>query len=157
MHEPPGFWSPDDILDKTNSPKTRVTEKYRKRLQNYIHWCLGEFLRPALQERVSRALLAEEVMWLWETHWLRGLETSEPELLQLFVQGKQCRDWHVTEWRRGVKDRLFVPEEFFGTLGLRSAEEFAGIFGRPVDTHLLRRALTQVDSQIDMYEKLLKG
>lgn len=51
---------------------------------------------------------------------LRGiripLTCSDRLLLAQYIQGKTLRDWHITEWRNGVKEGLFKKEEFFDEL-----------------------------------------
>lgn len=101
----------------------------------------------------SNGLTASELMYAFETHGRAdSMPCSEPDILQLYVQGKRSRDWHVTEWRLGVKQRLFIPEEFFGALGLRTAKEFESIFGRALDLHILARlARLGVDTEMQAF------
>lgn len=61
---------------------------------------------------------------------------SDPNKLSDYVQGKKCRDWHITEWKSGIEDGLFIPEEFLGTLGCNE-KEFESIFGRKPRKNIL--------------------
>jgi hypothetical protein len=116
----------------------RFKAKYLQTLQNYVMWIPAEslFLRPVAVLFASGGPTAAEWMKRWESEGVKGESTSEPEILQRFHQGKCCRDWHISEWKEGVRDGLFIPEEFIGSLGL-TAENFAGIFGRQPDPSLL--------------------
>jgi hypothetical protein len=87
-------------------------------------------------------------MFKWETHGIQPVVCSEPISLQRYMQGKMSRDWHVTEWRRGVSEGLFVAEEFFGSLGLRTAKEFKSIFGREPKAYLLQRQSLEIGMQL---------
>ena len=99
---------------------------------------------------------AEEAMFMWETHGkIIALAPDQQELFDLYMIGKRQRDFHVTEWRSGVKDRLFVPEEFYGVLGMVSPSEFRGVFGRDLDLHILTLQLRAVQEEIQFYEGLL--
>lgn len=128
-----------------------------RRLAEYTHWIAGDFLRPDLVPQDPSFPTAEEAMFLWETHGKEPTGCSDSGTLQKYVQGKKSRDWHITEWRLGVSQKLFVPEEFFGVLGLRTAAEFKSIFGREVDSHLLSRQLHAISTEISAYESTISG
>lgn len=128
---------------------------------------------------------AEEAMFMWETHgkkWLAEIfaipkelvelgpfgdkvnwklmfqklvAPQEQETLELYLLGKEQRDFHITEWLAGVKDRLFMPEEFYGVLGMVSPSEFRGVFGRDLNLHLLEIRALELQEEIRFYERLL--
>ena len=101
---------------------------------------------------------AEEAMFMWETHGKTvPPNPADTELFQLYKMGKEQRDFHVTEWRLGVKQRLFVPEEFYGVLGMVSLAEFRGVFGRDLDKHLLAIQARELQEEIRFYESLLNS
>ena len=112
----------------------KVKQKYLAVLAHYVLWAPeGEiFLRPTRIPFDAEAPSAAEWMKAWESEGVRSKATSEPDLLQRYQQGKINRDWHISEWKEGVRMRLFLAEEFIGTLGL-TEENFESIFGRPVD------------------------
>lgn len=102
-------------------------------------------------------LSAEEAMFNWETHGKKDIPT-DPQQLEtywLYRIGKEQRDFHVTEWLLAVKQRLFVPEEFYGVLGMVSPSEFRGVFGRDLDLHLLAIQARALQDEIRFYEGLL--
>ena len=116
--------------------------------ENYLLWRTENFLRPEFTQDAS-GRDAATCMTEWESKGiplpmttaqakaavLRGdpvRYTSEAQLLADLVQGKMCRDWHITEWRKGVKEKLFLPEEFLGVLGMDTAQ-FRGVFRREPD------------------------
>jgi hypothetical protein len=68
-------------------------------------------------------------MLRWESGGVQPDRCSDPSLLSDYMQGKTSRDWHVTEWRSGVKSGLFRPEEFVGTLGM-SEGDVESVFGK---------------------------
>lgn len=118
--------------------RVKLKAKYLLRLASYFHWCNGDFMLAAEMKLDENGPTPEEAMFLWESKGIKPDGCTDPGLLARFVQGKTSRDFHVTEWRRGCSQKLFIPEEFFGCLGLRSAEEFKGIFGREPDVKALQ-------------------
>ena len=100
---------------------------------------------------------AEEAMFMWETHGkVVPVMEKDQELFQLYQIGKEQRDFHITEWLLGVKQRLFIPEEFYGVLGMVSPQEFRGVFGRDLDLHLLSIQVLALQEEIRFYEDLLR-
>lgn len=107
-----------------------IRTKYKRVLEGYLRW-IGEdsvFMRPVEISRDPTGPSAAEWMKDWESRGLESLTTSEPELLARYQQGKRCRDWHISEWKQGVREGLFIAEEFIGTLGM-DEENFASVFG----------------------------
>jgi hypothetical protein len=96
----------------------KMTRRYHKRLAEYLRWISPgvDFLRPHKVAVSPHGVSAAEAMCAEES---RGviLPCREPELLARYQQGKRLRDWHISEWRSGIKDGLFVPSEFIGSLG----------------------------------------
>jgi len=112
-----------------------VSSKYQLVLNGYLRWSTNEFLRPELLPFDNSSPTAAECMLKWESYGIEPISTSEPELLSDYVQGKKSRDYYITEWKSGIKDGLFVAEEFylsgsgiFSPIG--SDKEFETIFGR---------------------------
>ena len=112
-------------------------------LNKYLPWMSGGLLRPPLP--LEGPLDADQAFYDYETDGCSlPIRCGNPKRLADLVQGKKCRDWHITEWSQCIirtgnlndADALFYPEEFLGTLGL-DEQEFQGVFGRPLDTHLL--------------------
>lgn len=97
-----------------------MTQRYQKRLHNYLLWRVGDFLRPAEIPYDSSGPSAEVAMCDWESRGIEPIVSSNPSLLANFIQGKRSRDWHISEWRLGIKEGLFKPEEFVGSLGCDS-------------------------------------
>lgn len=93
--------------------------KYRKTLSDYLLWRQegNIFLRPAF-DFDPVGITAEQAIKRWESEGKPlPASTSEPDLLADYVQGKLSRDWHISEWRNGIKEGLFEVEEFIGSLG----------------------------------------
>ena len=95
-----------------------MSRRYRNKLQEYLLWRVDNFLRPA--DLPIGAVSPEECMLNWESKGSVPVSTTVPATLASYIQGKQCRDWHITEWREGIRQGLFKPEEFIGTLGLEN-------------------------------------
>lgn len=94
---------------------------------------------------------------MWETHG-KQVVPSDPQQMELFYLykiGKEQRDFHITEWRLGVKQKLFIPEDFYGMLGMVSRSEFRGVFGRDLDLHLLAIQAQALQEEIEFYKSLL--
>jgi len=104
----------------------KVSHKYKRKLEKYLNWCCGTFLRPNSELKDINGVTPEEYMFCWESLGKR-LTCNDPEKLVLYIQGKQCRDWHISEWRQGIKEGLFLPEEFLGCLGM-DEEEYKSVF-----------------------------
>jgi len=105
----------------------KVPKRYYRTLERYLRWRTGNFLRPVV-ELDHTAPTAAELMFNWESNGKPLGPCSEPTLLADYVQGKQSRDWHITEWKDGVKRGYFMAEEFLWELGL-DAQEFESVFG----------------------------
>jgi hypothetical protein len=97
--------------------------RYRKTVEEYLKWCVdsGTLFRQSF-ELDTEGMSAIEIMFRWES-WGEAVpnSTKEPELLSLYIHGKMSRDWHITQWREGIRDGLFRPFEFVGTLGCTEA------------------------------------
>lgn len=115
-----------------------IKKKYMDTLNGYLQWIPSDsvFMRPAALPYDENGLSAAAWMKMWESTGKIAPITSEPELLQRYHQGKVCRDWHITEWKEGVRMHLFVPEEFVGSLGC-TADNFESIFGKPVNVEMV--------------------
>ena len=114
------------MADKT------VKAKYQRTLKGYLRWAgEGSFLRPPLVESSVAGPSAAVCMKRWESEGIVPTCSSEPELLARYAQGKVNRDWHITEWKDGIRMGLFVAEEFIGTLGC-DKDNFTSIFGRAI-------------------------
>lgn len=116
---------------------TRIKDRYKSRLIKYLEYRTGSFLRPTtMVDYQNDALPAAQCMFAWETFGTVPTLSSEPELLNDYIQGKQCRDWHITQWLRDTNsadhDCTMHPEELIGTLGM-DCIEFAKVFGRAPD------------------------
>ena len=109
----------------------RVTPKYRQTLEGYLRWTGSEtnvLFRPTF-ELDPMGPTAADAMRDWESHGTPlPVGCAEPVLLARYVQGKVSRDWHISEWRLGVRDELFFPSEFVGTFGL-TVPEVEHLFG----------------------------
>lgn len=68
-------------------------------------------------------------MLAWESKGVKPDRCKDPVLLSDYMQGKTSRDWHITEWRDGVKQGLFLPQEFVGTLGM-TEDDLKSVFGK---------------------------
>lgn len=82
----------------------------------------------------------------WESLGSVPQSCSDPKKLSDYMQGKKSRDWHISEWRLGVKQGLFWPEEFIGTLGL-TRENFESIFGCEIREERMR-ILREVEEEL---------
>ena len=128
--------------------------RYKNTLDTYLKWNAGgKFLRPVFDDdadttnrkSVPSGIGAAEAMYNWETHGTAlPNSTTEPELLSDYVQGKQHRDWHITQWKQDCRghwlfpDGIYIPpyftaEELVGSLGL-TENDFESIFGRKMGT-----------------------
>lgn len=85
-------------------------------------------MRPRLLPFRAEAPDAFICMKDWESKGINPTDTSEPELLADYHQGKILRDWHITEWKDGIRMELFQAEEFLGCLGC-TKDNFKSIFG----------------------------
>lgn len=107
----------------------RISKKYKRRLNNYLLWRSGDFLRPQVGFSEDSPCAAESML-RWESKGdSRPTVSSEPGLLADYIQGKMSRDWHITEWLEGWNKGLFLAEEFLGVLGM-TTEEFVRVFQR---------------------------
>lgn len=123
----------------------RISEKYRKRLNNYLAWIPKGGLDGIPFKRFTvmpAGMTAEELMMASEsgTKWTptdgRVVDSEkELELLNRYIEGKTSRDWHISEWLNSVKMGYAVAEEFLGTLGM-DAEEFRSVFAREPNSRL---------------------
>lgn len=105
----------------------RLSKKYAKTLENYLKWRVDNFLRVPMPFAMDGPSAAE-AMFNWETHGKPPTHSSEPDLLADYMQGKKSRDWHITEWKSGVKMGYFEPKEFLGCLGLED-KDWKRVFG----------------------------
>lgn len=109
-----------------------IKQKYLRTLEGYLEWRgSGIFLRPKELPLDEAAPTAAESMKRWESEGKETGATSEPELLASYIQGKKSRDWHISEWKDGIRMELFDAEEFLGTLGC-NRQNFESIFGHPI-------------------------
>jgi hypothetical protein len=107
----------------------KISSRYRKTLEGYLLWRVGDFLRVPFLLDLNGPTAAESMM-LWEsTGRPLPVSCSEPELLADYVQGKRSRDWHITEWRDGISRGYYRQEDFLGTLGVRTRADLESIFG----------------------------
>lgn len=136
--------------------RPRIREKYVKRCKNYALWlCAPLYLvDETLADEAQGDFTAIEAMFLLETHG-KDVSCNQPRMLDALKKGKQSREFHVKAWLDMVRCREAWPEEFFGCLGLRSAEEFQGIFGRSLTLPLLLIIHRDMDRQIETYEAIL--
>jgi len=95
-----------------------IKRRYRRILEGYLLWREGNLFLPELLIEDPKAEAPELVMKLWESEG-RPLprRCQDPVKLAQYIQGKISRDWHITEWRKDVKDGLCKAEEFVGTMG----------------------------------------
>lgn len=96
-----------------------IKPKYKKTLSKYLKWIewnndnSSALFRPPLVTYNPNGESPDVIMYKWETHGIKVPEASnDPELLSMYIQGKTLRDWHITEWRRDIKEGLFLKEEF---------------------------------------------
>jgi len=100
-----------------------MTSRYARRLAEYARFAEGGgcLFRPVCLEGGS--VTAEAAMADWES---RGVALPAQVIgavrLSTYVQGKRSRDWHISEWRQGVREGWFRMEEFVGTFGLTEAD-----------------------------------
>ena len=96
-----------------------VSKKYLNTLEQYLRWKPeGVLFRPTFGLDATGKTAAES-MQAWEsTGTPLPTNSSEPELLADYVQAKRSRDWHISEWRQGVKEGFIAPYELIGTFGL---------------------------------------
>lgn len=135
--------------------KPKIREKYIERCKNYVLW-LGAPLyvvNESLPDEALGELTAVEAMFMLETHGKEVL-CNQPRMFDALKKGKQAREFHVKAWLDMVRCREAWPEEFFGCLGLRSAEEFRSIFGRSLTLPLLRIIHQELGRQIETYENM---
>ena len=93
-----------------------MVNKYQKKANEYLLWGTDS-LRPSFTYQAD-APTALQAMKDWESLGTRLPACScEPELLADYVAGKRSRDWHITQWRSGIKEGLFFPNQFIGELG----------------------------------------
>jgi len=94
-------------------------EKYKRVVEEYLLWRVeGEVFQRPNFEYSFEGKSALEAMRDWESYGVPlPRESCEPELLADYVQGKKSRDWHISQWREGIKAGLFYPWEFVGELG----------------------------------------
>jgi hypothetical protein len=107
----------------------------------------------SLPDEVPGDLTAIEAMFMLETHG-KEISCNQPRMLDALKKGKQSREFHIKAWLDIVRYREAQPEEFFGCLGLRSAEEFRSIFGRSLTLPLLRIIHRELGRQIETYENM---
>lgn len=96
--------------------------KYKKTLNGYLKWTKGSNVFKENFYFDPDGLSAFEAMKRWESEGKPITVSSEPELLSLYVQGKKSRDWHITEWKQGIKEGYFLWWEFIGSFGLGESE-----------------------------------
>lgn len=138
--------------------KPKIREKYLARCKNYVLW-LGSPLfvvDESLPDESEGEFTAVEAMFMLETHG-KEVKCNQPRVLDALKKGKQGREFHVKAWLNMVRCREAWPEEFFGCLGLRSVEEFQGIFGRSLTLPFLRIIHQELGRQIEVYESMFKN
>lgn len=92
----------------------------------------GSYLKGII-ESPERGVSPETAMKDWESNGIAFPRLTTNRLqLALYYEGKKQRDFHISEWLRGVKDGLFEPEEFLDCMGMDIAE-FKSVFGRYPD------------------------
>lgn len=133
-----------DVLDQKLREMKPYPPRYKKTLDNYLKWCGdSNFLRPSAVPAGS-TLSAAQAMRDSETYGVCPQQCVEPELLARYLQGKACREFHITEWKApsirmgnwGEETALFYPEEFLGTLGM-DRETFKFVWGREPNDALI--------------------
>jgi hypothetical protein len=125
--------------------KPRLKQSYILRCKNYMQWLPSQDsgihnmfrLDRSLPDSAPGDLDAVEAMFMQETHG-GEYECNQPYLYDCLKKGKTSREFHVKGWLSMTRSGEAIPEEFFGSLGLRSAEEFRSIFGRSLTLPLLR-------------------
>jgi len=106
----------------------KIKPKHKKILADYLLWRYDNLFRPPVVLCDDTSLSPEQIMMQWESQGIPIPTTcTDPELLADYIQGKISRDWHITEWRNGVKERLFLPYEFIGDLGC-TEDNYQSIF-----------------------------
>lgn len=96
--------------------------KYKKTLNGYLKWTKGSNLFKENFNFDPNGPSAFECMKNWESNGTPITATKEPKLLSQYVQGKKSRDWHITEWKSGIKEGYFLWWEFIGTFDLSEGE-----------------------------------
>src|SRR5580698_5732920 len=110
----------------------RIRQRSKNRLEKlYRPWLIDKsmFMRPS-SNYDPNGLSAAEIMIRWEG---RGepvpLTTSEPELLDDYVQGKKLRDWHITEYKDDIKKGIMFIEDMVGLGDLLTIEDVIKVIG----------------------------
>lgn len=94
---------------------SKVKPKYQSVLTRYLTWTVesSNLFLPTLIHQNDNALPPEVIMRDWESQGVRIPDScSDPLLLARYIQGKTLRDWHITEWRNGVREGIMFKEEF---------------------------------------------
>jgi hypothetical protein len=147
-------------MSETKRP--RIKPNYIRRCKNYLLW-LGDPKEGGLYvpdrsipDESKEEFSAVEAAFLKETH-NQEVKCSQPYLLDCLKKGKASREFHIKGWLSMTRTGEAVPEEFFGCLGLRSTEEFRGIFGHPPTLPRLRIIQQELTRSIESYEGMLKS
>jgi hypothetical protein len=98
----------------------KIKPKYQAVLDRYLAWTIGcdnLFMPIPLLKEDPNALQPEVIMRDWESQGIKIPDScTDPLLLARYIQGKTLRDWHITEWRNGVKEGFMFKEEFIENL-----------------------------------------
>lgn len=93
----------------------KVKSKYQLVLSRYLLWAndSDNLFLPTLVEQNPNGLTPDIIMRDWESQGVKiPASCTDPLLLARYIQGKTLRDWHITEWRNGVKEGIMFKEEF---------------------------------------------
>lgn len=94
--------------------KAKTRRRYLGTIFNYLKWSTeSNFMKPEIKYS-NKAPDAVECMFNWESLGTTIKECREPDQLARIIQGKQLRDWHITEYRDGISKQLFTAWEFVG-------------------------------------------
>lgn len=96
-----------------------IKPKYKKTLDKYLNWAKNSsnLFKPDLVKQSIEALSAEIIMYQYESCGVPiPQECSNPEILSLYIQGKTCRDFFITQWIKDIKQGLAFKQEFYNEL-----------------------------------------
>lgn len=138
--------------------KPRIRESYVSRCKNYVLWLCAPLytVDEYLPDSAPGAYNAVEAMFMLETHG-KEVTCSEPRMFDALKKGKQSREFHIKGWLSMTRANEALPEEFFGCLGLRSREEFRGIFGRMPSLPTLHNISRNLSISIRTFESMLSN
>lgn len=112
-----------------------MKKKSLKSLEKYLKWLPKDEIDKNLFRRsfyyAPNGIKASKAMIDWEG---RGIdlpsETCEPDLLSDYVQGKILRDWHISEWNKGISDGSIFPRELVGVGECETIEDVNNIISK---------------------------